>query len=287
LIDFQQSKKAAKERILKTDDLRSYVTKYLQDKLAEKLHVPIKRLPWSQMTTEDIINWPMDVKFNQLKKMSINELKRLHELAKEDLLDFSQQFINRLKIKIQMTSERNDLRSAIAKYLGDKLAKKLNVPSIKVPWSQMTTEDIINWPTDVEFKPVKKMIINEIKSLHELAKEDLLDFSTEFISRLENKHIGKGFSEKNDIRSTIAKYLGDKLAKKLNLPSIKVLPWSQMTAGDIINWPTDVEFKPFSKMSTRQIRRLFELAKADKLDFSPEFLKCQLAKSKSAAHELH
>jgi hypothetical protein len=48
-----------------------------------------------------------------------------------------------------------------------------------------------------------------------------------------------------------------------------------------------VELKPVKKMSTKQIRRLYELAKADKLVFSPEFLKRQLSKTKSAAAELN
>ena len=89
--------------------------------------------------------------------------------------------------KVKRVHYSNDLRSEVVKYLGDKLAKKLNVPSIKVPWSEMKAEDIINWPQGVEFKTVKKMNNDELKRLHELAKEDQFDFSSKFISRLKIK----------------------------------------------------------------------------------------------------
>jgi hypothetical protein len=268
------------------NDLKSDLTKYLGDKLAKTLNVPSMQVPWSQMKAEDIINWPSDVKFKPAYQMSIKDLKRIQELAQTDQLDFSPEIINQLKSSSRVTRERDELRSDLTKFLGDKLAKKLNVPSMKVPWSQMTAEDIINWPSGMEFKPPKKMNLKELKRLHELAKEDLLDFSQEFLSGATSNMDRKPLYS-DEFKTYVTNYLTQKLARDLNVDSVRLLPWSEMTAGDIINWPSDVEFIPAYKMKTKQIRSLYELAKADKLDFSPEFLKHQLAKTKSAALELH
>ena len=73
------------------------------------------------------------------------------------------------------------LRSYVRKYLHDKLSNQLNVPRMQVPWSRMKAEDIINWPSDVEFISIGKMNIHDLKKLHGLAIEDILDFSPEFL----------------------------------------------------------------------------------------------------------
>jgi hypothetical protein len=180
--------------------------------------------------------------------------------------------------KVKRVHYSNDLRSEVVKYLGDKLAKKLNISSIKLPWSRMKAEDIINWPSDVEFKTINRVGMEELKRLHELVKIDKLDFTPEFLSRLQTMSqlsVAK-------LRSNFAKYLQDKLAKKLNVPSIKV-PWSKMKAADIINWPLDVEFLSPGQMNFNDLTKLHGLAVEDKLDFCPEVFKrtrAKLSKSK-------
>ena len=166
----------------KRDELRSYLTKYLQDKLAEKLNVEsIKKLPWSEMTAKDIINWPPEVELKNMVKMSYDQIRKIQELVKEDKLDFSQEFLSRWKIIRKGTDHRDELRPYLTKYLQDKLAEHLNVDRIKVPWSQMKAKDIINWPPDMEFRNVNRMSRSEVKRLLQLAREDLLDFSPEFL----------------------------------------------------------------------------------------------------------
>jgi uncharacterized protein YutE (UPF0331/DUF86 family) len=257
----QPEKKFKKpNQISSRDELRSEMTDYISKKLAQKLNVPsIQRLPWSKMTAGDIINWPPEVEFKKIDKMSSDQLKKIHELTKEDKLDFSQKFISRLKIKRKGTGKRVVLKSDVTKYLGKKLAKKLNVESIKVPWSQMTAGDIINWPPEVEFKRFDKMSSDHQRKIHELAKEDKLDFSQEFISRLKIKR--KETDKTVVLRSYLTKYLQDKLAEKLNVQSVSKLPWSQITAKDIINWPPDVEFRNVNRMSTADAKRLHKLVR--------------------------
>jgi hypothetical protein len=78
---------------------------------------------------------------------------------------------------------RYQLREAVEKYLSLKLAKNLNVASIKVPWSKMKEQDIINWPSDLKFKPIFMMDRKDLTRLYILAGEGLLDFSPEFLRR--------------------------------------------------------------------------------------------------------
>jgi hypothetical protein len=233
------------------------------------------------MKEEDIINWPSGVELKPIYDISTDDLEILHELATQDQLDFSTEFIIRLKIKRNRDRKRNDLRSTVAKYLGDKLAKKLNVSSISVPWSQIKEEDILNWPSDVQFRTVWELNLNELQRLHKLSKVDQLDFSPKFLSKFQI--ISNMPSLKQNVRSNVTKYLTDKLSKTLNVPSIKI-PWSEMTAEDIMNWPSDVQFQPFYKMQLKDLKMLNELAKENELDFSPKFLRLRalhLQKSRS------
>jgi DNA-binding NtrC family response regulator len=164
--------------ILYRNQLKSDVTKYLGSKLAKKLNVSHIKVPWLKMKAEDIINWPQEVRFVPIRKMNIIEAKKLHKLAKENLLDFTPEFISRFK---PSRVTRDQLRLDITQYLEDKLAKKLNVYSIPIPWSKMKAEDIINWPSSVTFKRFHQMNMNDLKRFHKLVKEDLLDFTPEFL----------------------------------------------------------------------------------------------------------
>jgi hypothetical protein len=138
-------------------------------------------VPWSEMTAKDIINWPENVKVKQVQNMDAKDLQILHKLAKKGKLDFSSELVRR--ISSRRTQGFNKLRSDITKYLSEKLAEKLNVNRIKVPWSKMKAEDIINWPENVEFKSVQKMGVKDLKILNQLAKKDQLDFSSEFLKQ--------------------------------------------------------------------------------------------------------
>jgi hypothetical protein len=91
----------------------------------------------------------------------------------------------------------------------------------------------------------------------------------------------------NQLRSEVTNLLAYKLAKRLN-NSITNFPWAKMTVEDIINWPSDVKFMPLYKMNVNQLRRLYKLAKQDRLDFSPEFIRFkerQLARSRFLKRE--
>jgi Mor family transcriptional regulator len=230
------------------------------------------------MTAGDIINWPQEVEFKALDALNTEELKKIHEVAKEDQLDFSPEFIRWFKA----SSEKDELRSDVSKYLGDKLAIKLNVPSIKrLPWSEMTAGDIINWPQEVKFQRINFMNKKELKKLYRLAKEDLLDFSPEFLYRSKTKKKGV-----HKLRSEMTNYLSKKLAQKIGTPRF-YLPWSKMTAKDIINWPQEVEFNKFDKIKSKELKRLHELAKQDLLDFSPEFISRFTAKEKGLLKDMY
>jgi hypothetical protein len=215
------------------------------------------------MTTGDIVNWPPEVEFKALDDLNTEELKKVHDVARDDLLDFAPEFISRLETK--KPSQSKVLKSDFTKYLADKLAKELNVDSIKVPWSEMTAKDIINWPENVEFKRPNVLKKNDLKTLHKMAKEDLLNFSPEFIRRFTIEKKGL-----NELKSDFTKHLADKLAKKLDVGRIKI-PWSEMTAKDIINWPPEVKFQRPYFMDKNDFKRLDEVARKGLLDFSPEF----------------
>ena len=75
------------------------------------------------------------------------------------------------------------LKSYVKNFLVDKLATKSNIPTTTLPWSEMKVEDIPNWPSDMNFKPVSMLNTEEVKRLYSLAKQGDLDFSPAFINR--------------------------------------------------------------------------------------------------------
>ena len=143
---------------------------------------------------------------------------------------------------------------------------------IELPWSKIKPSDIINWPSDVNLQSSFKMKTDDLKKIHELVKEDKLDFSPKFISRFKKTLSERKTSDRDQLRSHVAKNLTDKLAKNLNVLHITRLPWSEMKVGDIKNWPPDVKFTSVFLLNTNDVRKLHNLVRKDKLDFSPEFL---------------
>jgi hypothetical protein len=174
--------------------------------------------------------------------------------------------------KARRTREIDQLRSDISTYLANKLAKELNVSSVKVPWSKMKAGDIINWPSDLGIKSVYNLSLNVVRRLHKLTKDGLLDFSPAFLASFEIRQVNKWYHNHVDqLRSEVSRYLADKLAKNLNVSNIRV-PWSEMTEKDIINWPSNVDFIAVSKMNLNELKKVHKLTKDGLLDFTPEFL---------------
>jgi uncharacterized protein YfkK (UPF0435 family) len=202
--------------------------------------------------------------------MKPDDLKKIHELVKDDRLDFSEAFLRRFD-KTLPEKDRTQLRSDITKYLGENLAKKLKISHIKVPWSQMKADDIINWPLEVDLQSINKMKADDLKKIHQLVKDDRLDFSPEFVSWFENPLSEKKTSVQAQLTSNITKYLEGKLAAKVKR-SILPIPWSQIKPGDIINWPSDVALKSLLRMKVDDLKKIHQLVKEGKLEFSPEFL---------------
>jgi hypothetical protein len=241
-------------------ELKSDIAKYLADKLAKNLNVSSIKIPWSKLKKDDLINWPSDVKFDKIYKMNMKELQRVHEQVKKKLLDFSPEFLSRM-------SDRNQSRSVVAKYLADKLAKNLNVSSIKIPWSKLKEGDIINWPSDVKFKKIHKMTLDEVENVQELAKKDLLDFSPEVLNFLKSK------STKSEFHYMI-RAIETALCNKLNAGTnkqFKQIPWTVLKKEDVINWPEGVPWAKLSEHRMKHLRLLHKLR--DVIFFSKDFLK--------------
>jgi hypothetical protein len=215
------------------------------------------------MKSEDIINWPSDVPFREIYRMNTNDLKKLHKLVKADGLDYSPEFLSKLK-----SISHHQLKSDVRKYLMHKFTQKLNRPSISIPWSRLEAGDIINWPSDVTFKPVNQLKTKELKRLLKMAKKDVLDFSPEFLNQFNS---GMGDLSRDKLRNDITQYLLNKLVNKLGR-SRKQIPWSLMKAAHIINWPPDINFAPPYKMNMNEVKRLHQLVKENLLDFTPDFL---------------
>jgi hypothetical protein len=246
--------------------LTALIGRYLADKLAKRIKWSSAYLPWSEMKAEDIANWPSDVAFLPIYQMHVTDLKKVYKLVQEDLLDFSPEFLSRLQFKRRIISERSELRSVVVKYLRDKLAKKLNMLRIRLPVSEIKVGHIVNWPPDVKFIPLYKMDLKGIKRLHELAEQDLLDFSPDFLKLVKIR------SQKIDYKKVI-KDIETALCNKLNSATnktFKQVPWSLLKKDDIINWPDEV---PFFRPNLHTKKRLKLLHKfREVISFSKDFL---------------
>jgi hypothetical protein len=155
----------------------------------------------------------------------------------KDQLQFSPDFLSKLKKSLSESqrkgsSDIDQTRLAIIQSLRDKLASRLNKPSIKIPWSQMKAGDIINWPSTVDLTKLNNLNKNDLKTIHELAMKDQLDFSAEFLRRIQRT---RSIANLKKLQHIVGHSLKDKLAIHLTDPSIREVPWSQMKAGDIIN----------------------------------------------------
>lgn len=167
---------------------------------------------------------------------------------------------------------RNGLRSNITKYLGDKLSKKLNRTKITIPWSEMTAEDVINWPPDVEFVPLFRMNMHGLERLHELAKKDVLDFSPKFLSLKERQLVKSRSATPESLKMIreIETVLCDKLNSGTN-KTFRRVPWNIIKKQDIINWPDGVPFYRLSQHSKKHLILLHKLRQV--IFFNVEFLK--------------
>jgi hypothetical protein len=192
----------------------------------------------------------------------------------KDQLQFSPKFLSELKKSLSESQQKgasdiDQTRLALIKSLRDKLASKLNKPSIKIPWSQMEAGDIINWPPTVDLTKPIKLNKNELKTIHELAMKDQLDFSAEFLRRIQRT---RSIANLKKLQHIVGHSLKDKLAIHLTDPSIREVPWSQMKAGNIINWPADVKLMSVWQMNAEEVKRVHQLLIQDQLHFSSEFL---------------
>jgi hypothetical protein len=169
------------------DEVRSYILKYLVDKLSRKLNVPSTTIPWSEMGAEDIINWPSEVRFMPVYKMSKTEFDKLYALAKDDQLDFSPGLISRLrehlaKSKLSRSKKNQNIIRDIEVALCNQLNARTNKKFKKVPWTMLKKEDIINWPKEIPVVRLSQHRLKRLKLLHELRDE--IFFSEEFIRKL-------------------------------------------------------------------------------------------------------
>jgi hypothetical protein len=135
------------------------------------------------MKAGDIMNWPPDVTLSSLHTMEVDDLNKIHELLKDDRLEFSPEFLSRFEKTVSENKQSStaQLRSDITKYLGGKLAEKVKRSNILVPWSQIRPGDIMNWPSDVALKSILRMKVNDLNKIHQLVKEGKLKFSPEFL----------------------------------------------------------------------------------------------------------
>jgi hypothetical protein len=163
----------------------------IADKLANKLNVPSFKLPWSEMTAKDIINWPSEVEFIPISKMKMVEVKILHKLAKADRLDFSPEFINQFKESKGPESKETNL--GLIKEIETALCNQLNAGTNKnfrrVPWTILQKEDIINWPEGIPFVRLSQHTLHRLKLLHKLRK--VIFFRKEFLQRLSDPNFDR------------------------------------------------------------------------------------------------
>jgi hypothetical protein len=171
--------------------------------------------------------------------------------------------------RVKLAHYSNELKSEVAKYLGDKLAKKINVPSIKVPWSKMKEGDIINWPSDVKFAPISKLKVYEVERLSELAKEDKLDFSLEFLKLKRAQFSNYTLWTPEFLVQEIETTLCEKLNSGTN-KTFRQVPWSILKKDDMINWPQEIPLKRLPEQWKKHLSLLYRLK--EEIFFSKEFL---------------
>jgi hypothetical protein len=168
------------------DELRAYIVKYLVDKLAKRLKIPITYLPWSKIKVEDVYNWPPDMEFRTISKMNTNEVKKIYALAKEDQLDFSPRLIGKLREHLAKSRfampEVQKMISDIEAALCNELNAETNRKFRKIPWAILNKDDIINWPEGVPFNKIFKQGFLNLKLLHRLRHEFF--FSEKFLKKL-------------------------------------------------------------------------------------------------------
>jgi hypothetical protein len=171
------------------DQLRSFVAKYLGDKLAKRLKISMTYLPWSEIKAEDIINWPPDVEFGKVNKMNTNDVKKIYALAKDDQLDFSPGLISRLGKRPRKS--RTPEYQVMVKDIQTALCNKLNAGTERyfrrVPWAMLKKEDIINWPEGIPLIRLSQHTMNRLKLLHKLRNE--IFFSEEFLKKISDPRL--------------------------------------------------------------------------------------------------
>jgi hypothetical protein len=139
------------------------------------------------MGSEDIINWPSDVRFVPVYKMNTDEVKRIYALAKDDQLDFSPGLISRLrkhlaKSKLSRSEKNQNIIRDIEVALCNQLNAKTNKKFKKIPWTMLKKEDIINWPEGIPLIRLSQHTLPRLNLLHKLRDE--IFFSEECIRKL-------------------------------------------------------------------------------------------------------
>jgi hypothetical protein len=121
------------------------------------------------------------------------DLKKLHELVKQDLLDFTPEFLKWIQIKstkFEFQEIIRDIQTAIC----NKLNFETNQKFKEIPWNIISRKDIINWPEGIPLVGLSDQRWKHLRLLHKL--RDVIFFSKEFLQRLsdpgfDNTPIGK------------------------------------------------------------------------------------------------
>jgi hypothetical protein len=145
------------------------------------------------MKAEEILNWPLEVKFGSTRTMNIFELARLHELAEEDLLDFSDEFLRFRELQLVKSKAATPESQKIIKDIEKALCNKLNAGTNKnfrwVPWSILKKADVINWPERIPFIRLSRHKKEDLKLLHKL--REAISFSNVFLKTLSDRSFDK------------------------------------------------------------------------------------------------
>ena len=173
------------------DPKYAYMINEIQNDLLQKLskgrllkskQALYKKIPWKHLKREDVINWPNDVRLDRISQQGRQSLKKLY--SNLDRMDFTKEFLNRYPKRRNTNLLRDELRSKLAIYFGNKLASRLeeaDIRRIRIPWGKIKENDIINWPKNFKIGPLSSLPMNGLLALNELAKKDELNFSSEFL----------------------------------------------------------------------------------------------------------